>query len=138
MKKNSIKSENPWVYLQNAKNTLKEHAGKNGEFYQYPKYVRAAGHLAYMGVLVALDALMEKENIQIKHRKDVNDYRRFVASKNRKILNYFNEAYNYLHLLMGYDGSLLINTSKEGLKLATEIIEWVEKQLGKKWEKNEN
>ncbi len=138
MKTKKDKNENPWIYIQNAKNILKEKAGKDGEFYEHPKYVRAAGHLAYMGVLIALDELMKHSDITKKSRKKVEDYQEFLGNRNRKMLTYFNEAYNYLHLLMGYDGSLLINTSKEGFKLASHIIEWVEKQLGKKWERNEN
>jgi hypothetical protein len=39
---------------------------------------------------------------------------------------------------MGYDGDLSIKTSKTGLEHAEKIIQWVEKQLGKKWERNEN
>ncbi|GAB4204082.1 MAG: hypothetical protein Fur0023_11560 [Bacteroidia bacterium] len=133
-----IKYDNPWQYIQNAKDLLKNYAIKEGEFYTRPKYVKTAGHVAYSGVLLALDELMEHNGVKIKHRKDANDYRNFLSKKNNKILFYFNEAYNYLHLFMGYDGSLSIKTSKTGLEYAEKIIEWVEKQLGKKWERHEN
>lgn len=138
MKKNTItKSENSWVYLNNARQLLKDKAGKSDEFYTRPKYVRMAGHAAYMGVLVALNELMQKEGFQKRGRKKVEDYIDFLAKRNRKILNYFNEAYEILHLVMGYDGSLYIKISKLGLEIAEKIIEWVETQLGKKWDKNE-
>ncbi|GAB4205203.1 MAG: hypothetical protein Fur0023_13820 [Bacteroidia bacterium] len=124
-----IKTENPYNYIENAKEILREKAKKDGEFYKYRKYVRIAGHAAWMGVLTALDYLLEKNNIKIKGRKDVDDYRDFVAKRDRKILNYFNSAYDYLHLYMGYDGDLYVETSQNGIELATKIIDWVSKQV---------
>jgi len=121
--------ENPWVYISNAKETLKNKAIKHGEFYTHPKYVKTAGHQAWTGVLLALDELMKHKGIKIKGRKDIDDYRNFVAKENRKILDYLNSAYNFLHLFMGYDGELKVSISNEGLQLAEKIIQWVEKQL---------
>lgn len=138
MKKNTItKSENPWVYLNNARQLLKDKAGKSDEFYTRPKYVRMAGHAAYMGVLVALNELMQKEGFQKRGRKKVEDYIDFLAKRNRKILNYFNDVYEVLHLYMGYDGGLNSKIGNVGIEYAEKIIEWVETQLGKKWDKNE-
>ncbi|RME15994.1 MAG: hypothetical protein D6799_05410 [Bacteroidetes bacterium] len=127
--KTKKQKENPWQYIDNAKQTLKTKAIKHGEFYTYPKYVKTAGHQAWTGVLLALDELMKYKGIVIKGRKDIDDYRNFVAKQNKKILDYLNSAYNYLHLLMGYDGDLDTNTAKRGLELAEHIIHWVEKQL---------
>lgn len=123
------KSENPYIYLENAREILREKAKKDGEFYTYPKYVKLAGHAAWSGVLVALDYLLRKHDVKIKGRKDVDDYRDFIAKRDRKILKYFNSAYDYLHLFMGYDGDLLVNTSQTGLELAEKIINWVETQV---------
>ncbi|MEW6774278.1 MAG: DUF5618 family protein [Bacteroidota bacterium] len=125
--------ENPWVYIQNARETLKTKAGKHGEFYSSKKYVRTAGHQAWMGVLTALDELMKYKGYKVKGRKDIDDYRDFIAKQNWKILDYLNSAYNHLHLYMGYDGELKVNISKEGIELAEKIIEWVEKQLPKNY-----
>jgi hypothetical protein len=127
--KAKIKSENPYVYLENAKEILREKAKKDGEFYTYPKYVKAAGHIAWTGVLLALDYLMKKYNYKVKGRKDIDDYRDFIAKRNRKMLNYLNSAYEYLHLFMGYDGSLDVVTSKHGLEMAYKIIDWVAQQV---------
>ncbi|GAB4206244.1 MAG: hypothetical protein Fur0023_15970 [Bacteroidia bacterium] len=91
--------------------------------------MKIAGHAAWTGVLLALDYLMKKHNVTIKGRKDVDDYRKFIAQHNKKMLNYFNSAYEYLHLLMGYDGNLEVFTSKHGLELAEKIINWVAQQV---------
>ncbi|GAB4450073.1 MAG: hypothetical protein Fur0028_15520 [Bacteroidales bacterium] len=136
-KKYKIHSENPWLYIQNARQILKEKAGKDEEFYIYPKYVRMAGHTAYMGVLITLNELMQKEGFQKRGRKKVEDYIDFLAKRNRKILNYFNEVYEILHLYMGYDGGLNSKVCNIGIEYAEKIIEWVETQLGKKWNKQE-
>jgi len=45
------------------------------------------------------------------------------------MLNYFNSAYEYLHLFMGYDGNLDVITSKHGLELAQKLIDWVNTQV---------
>ena len=129
MKSKKEKIENPYTYLENAKEILRNKAKKDGEFYTYKKYVKLAGHTGWTGVLLALDYLMEKHNVKIKGRKDINDYRTFVAQRNRKMLNYLNSAYEYLHLFMGYDGDLHINTSQTGLELAKKIIDWVATQV---------
>ncbi len=130
--------ENPWQYIDNAKQTLKTKAIKHGEFYTYPKYVKTAGHQAWTGVLLALDELMKYKGIVIKGRKDIDDYRNFVAQQNKKILDYLNSAYNLLHLLMGYDGELKYEISKIGIELAEQIIHWVEKQLPENYFQYEN
>jgi len=129
MKHKKEKIENPYNYLENAREILKEKAKKNGEFYTYRKYVKLAGHVAWTGVLLALDHLMDKYQFKIKGRKDVNDYRTFIASVNKKMLNYFNSAYEILHLLMGYDGNLYVPVSKNGLDLAQKLIDWVNTQV---------
>lgn len=50
-------------YLLNAKQILSEKAGKDGNYYENPKYVKMAGNTAWSGVLVALDgALNVKDN----------------------------------------------------------------------------
>lgn len=124
--------ENPYNYLANAKEILKQKAKKDGEFYTYPKYVKMAGHTAYTGVLLALDRLMEQQNIQIKHRKDIKDYIEFVRKHDRKILNYLISGYDYLNLCMGYDGDLSARTSNTGLDYAKIIIDWAMNQLNSK------
>ena len=55
-------AENPIVeaerYLQNARTLLSEKAGKEGNYYSDRKYVRMAGHTAWCGILIALEAVL--------------------------------------------------------------------------------
>jgi len=113
-------------YIENAKQILREKAGKNGEFYSDPKFVKKACQTAYRGLLIALYGKMKRENNTLppRNKMDVDSYRDYITKRNKKILNDFNSAYNYLHLLGGYDGDLNVNTSKTGIELALKIIEW--------------
>jgi hypothetical protein len=113
-------------YIDNAKQILRERAIKKGEFYTDPKFVRMACNTAWMGVLIALKGKMEQNGFKFpsRNRMNVDIYRDYLAKRNKSILNYFNEAYNYLHLFGGYDGDLHINTSQTGVQLAMKIIEW--------------
>lgn len=110
-------------YLDNAKEILREKARKEDGYYQDKKYVKLAGHAAYTGVLVALDALFENKT---KGRKDVDWYKERLAKMDRKALNAFNGAYDILHLSMSYDGVLVASVATDGLKEAETIINWVE------------
>jgi len=121
--------ENPYNYIENAKIILREKAIKNEGTYKYPKYVKMAGHIAWCGVLLALDELMNKNNIKIKGRKDFKDYIEFVRKRNKKILDHLMISYEKLHIFMGYDGNLSVHHSKIGLDSAKIIIDWVNKQL---------
>ncbi|MFP5040366.1 DUF5618 family protein [Parasediminibacterium sp. JCM 36343] len=117
-------------YINNAWEILSTKAGKKGKFYTDPKYVKMAFNTAYTDVLVVLDDVIKVR--KKKERPDVDKYRKALSVENKKILQYFNSAYNYLHLLGGYDGDLNVHTSTEVLALAEEIIEWT----GGKLEKN--
>ncbi len=131
--KNKIKhiEEIPYTYIQNAKDILKTKAQKKGKFYSVPKYVKMAGDTAWKGVLLALDIWMEKEGVKLKkeQRKSVKYYQEFLADKNYKLLNLFNSGYNYMHLLMSYDGDLLVDTSKKGIELAEEILQSIQRYM---------
>ncbi|MCE6992539.1 DUF5618 family protein [Dyadobacter sp. CY323] len=110
-------------YLDNAKEILREKAKKEDGFYHDKKYVKLAGHAAYTGVLVALDALFENKN---KGRKNVEWYLEKIGRMDRKALASFNAAYDTLHLAMGYDGNTAADVSTAGIKLAESLINWVE------------
>ena len=109
-------------YLNNAKEILREKARKEDGYYLDRKYVKLAGHAAYSGVLVALDSILEEK----KGRKSVEWYQENLRKMDRKALDTFNYAYDILHLSMAYDGVLNANVSKEGLKEAEALINWVE------------
>lgn len=126
-KKNPI--EEAKRYLQNAKDILKEKAGKEGKFYTDAKYVKMAGNTAWNGVLVALDYAFgfKKE----KGRKDIKDYKEMASKFDKKLLMYVNEGYNTLHLAMGYDGNKIYQTCASGMEIAEDIIKWCEKRTQK-------
>lgn len=116
-------------HINNAREILREYSKKEDGFYTDSKYVAMAGHSVYRGVLIALNELMKQHGILKKTRKHVDDYRDFITKIDRKILNYFNTAYNILHLDMEYDGIGNYEIVKAGIKCAEEIIDWVEKKL---------
>lgn len=116
-------------YLTNAKEILRDKAGKEDGYYQDGKYVKMAGHTAYSGVLVALDGLLR---IKKKGRKTVDWYQMELAKLDKKMLNKFNAAYELLHLSMGYDGLLNAKVAVLGFEEADSIINWVEQKMGMK------
>jgi len=97
-----------------------------------------ACHTAYSGLLLALNGLFQHKGIEIpKNRQksryaiSVEFYRDKLGKLNKSILRDFNDyAYPYLHEYGGYDGNLSVVISQEGIKKATEIIDWVGQQIG--------
>lgn len=123
-------------YLENAKEILKTKAILKDKFYEDPKYVRMACNTAYSGLLIAVNDLFEYKNIKNSKNKsersqatDVKFYVKNLAQINKKKMKEFNEAYKYLHLLGGYDGSLYVDTSKNGIMFAKSLITWIDKQI---------
>jgi hypothetical protein len=110
-------------YLDNAKEILREKANKEDGYYLDTKYVKMAGHNAYVGVLVALDGFLGKKG---KGRKDVDWYKQHLSRLDKKLLNAFVSAYDTLHLSMSYDGNPSANVATAGLAEAETIINWVE------------
>lgn len=94
-------------------------------YYSDEKYVKMACNTAWNGVLVALDSKVPP--MPHGKRKTVETYKQYLATRNRKALNDFVAAYQHLHLLGGYDGNLYKKTTRAGLELAENIIEWCEK-----------
>lgn len=121
-KKNPI--EEARRYINNAKDLLRERGDLDLETNHYSdrKYVKAAGHYLWSGVLVILDATfhMERKN---DGRIDIKDYRMAVGTRDRKLLALVNDAYDTLHLHMGYDGVLNKRICDEGFLIANEIID---------------
>ena len=115
-------------YLDNAKEILRDKAIKEDGYYQDKKYVRLAGHAAYLGVLIALDELLGAKK---KGRKSVDWYKAELSKMDRKITNIFDSAYDTLHLSLGYDGNPSVTVAGSGLKDAEQIISWVETKLQK-------
>jgi len=112
-------------YLDNARELLRDKAHKEDGYYQGSKYVKMAGHTAYVGVLVALDGLLGKKG---KGCKDVDWYKQHLAKLDKRVLNSFVSAYDILHLSMAYDGIPDAEVAQTGLKRAETIIDWVEQR----------
>ena len=115
-------------YLANAKQILSEKAGKKGNLYSDKKYVRMAGHTAWSGVLVALDAVTDvRKNAKKNARVDIKDYQNAVAKKDKKIPKLLQATYDTLHLSLGYDGNLSFGVARDGLKNGQMMIDWASK-----------
>jgi hypothetical protein len=112
-------------YMDNAQETLKK-AGKEGNYYRDPKYVRAACGIAYSGVLIALDNYLLLKGIEkIKGRKSINYYCDHIARIDKKMLTHINVAYNALHLSGYYDGTQSVRIVKVGFDEAYKIIDTI-------------
>ena len=109
-------------YLDNAKEILREKAGKEDGYYQDAKSGKMAGHTAYTGVLFALDRYFGKKS---KGRKDVDWYKQNLSSQDKKMLNSFGTVYEVLHLVMAYDGFGNADLARIGLQEAEKLIDWV-------------
>ena len=113
-------------YIDNAKEILSQKAQKEDGYYQDKKYVKMAGHTAYSGVLVALDDLLEPKK---KGRKSVDWYKAELAKLDKKVTSSFTNAYDILHLSLGYDGATNAKLAQLGFEEAEKIINWVNARL---------
>ncbi|MDR1632027.1 MAG: DUF5618 family protein [Dysgonamonadaceae bacterium] len=123
MDKNQIQEANR--YLANARQILSERAKKDGDFYSDAKYVRTAGHVAWCGVLVALDEVLDvRKNLKSRQRPDFNDYLSAVSKIDSKMTRPLLTAYETLHKVLGYDGNLRYKIVQDGLDQAKFIVDW--------------
>jgi hypothetical protein len=112
-------------YLQNARQILSEKAKKDGNYYKDTKYVKLAGHAAWTGVLVALDAVLRiRENMKKGHRPDFKDYMMAMAKKDNKMTSPLLAAYESCHKALGYDGNPSYKVVQDSLDEANYIISW--------------
>ncbi|MDR1543896.1 MAG: DUF5618 family protein [Prevotellaceae bacterium] len=120
-------------YLDNAKQILSEKAGKEGNYYSDPKYVKMAGNTAWNGVLVALDGVLNiHDNLKSKQRADFKDYQAAISQRDKKMMKPLLYAYESLHKVLGYDGNLRYIYVQDGLKQGQEIISWAAKHYKEK------
>ena len=110
-------------YIENAKEALQK-ANRQGKYYEDAKYVRSASGIAYSGMLVALDTLMEIKNIKrpAKSRKSIEWYRDQLRKMDWKLLNEVNTAYDILHLLGYYEGHKNAEVINQGIESAISVI----------------
>ncbi|MDR1683294.1 MAG: DUF5618 family protein [Candidatus Symbiothrix sp.] len=117
-------------YLQNAKQILSEKAGKDGNYYSDPKYVKMAGHTAWVGVLHALDATFQVRKDK-RTRVHIDDYLLAVGKVDKKFPSILHNAYETLHLVLGYDGNLNYKVVQGGLIAAKDVIDRTAKHYHK-------
>jgi hypothetical protein len=86
--------------VENAREFLLK-AGKDGDYYSKPKYVKMAGSALWYGVLLDLKAKFLE-----KGRPDIQKFQQAVGALNRSKLKELNPAYELCYLFMGYDGHL--------------------------------
>ena len=105
-------------YVDNARQTLKQNGQLNIETRRYDdaKYVKAAGNYLWLAVLMALDAVFHVKKNKASKRVDVDDYKKAVAQRDRKLSDWVNDAYNVLHLYMNYDGVQAKDTVDSGFR----------------------
>lgn len=116
-------------HLTNAQEILRDKARKEDGYYLDKKYIKMAGHTAYTGVLLALDALFIGK--KKKTRKSVEWYQVELSNIDRKITRSFADVYEILHLSMGYDGVRNAKVIVIGLEQAENIINWAEQKMTK-------
>ena len=117
-------------YVENAKEILREKADLDPEtqFYRDKKYVRMAGNTLWNGVLLILEAVFHVTKDR-RHRPDIIDYQKAIAKRDLKLLDCVVNAYETMHLYMGYDGSQSKALCQDGIRLANDIIDRCSKLL---------
>jgi hypothetical protein len=115
-------------YIDNARVFLRDNARKENGVYRDTKYVKIAGHTAYSGVLIALDAVLPEKG----SRKSVEWYQKELSAIDKRVLSSFLNVYHHLHIGMGYDGDPNAKMANIGLQDAERIIHWAENRLEKK------
>jgi hypothetical protein len=115
--------------MAHARTLLSEKAGKDGDIYTDSKYVKLAGHAAWNGVLVALDAVFDVGSKLEKNSPlpDFKDYHAALFQKDKKMHTVLLTAYDGLYKSMGYDGNLSYKAAQAFLSTGKDVIAWCEK-----------
>jgi hypothetical protein len=115
-------------YMDNAKEALQKAKKRDDGYYSDKKYVRTACAIAYLGVLVALDAWFKLKcadmpNSKKKKNKSIEFYEENVAKLDKKMLSRLNSVYNVLHLEGYYREETNVKIISAGFEVAYEIID---------------
>ncbi|MFZ4798584.1 MAG: DUF5618 family protein [Bacteroidia bacterium] len=125
---NTVLSE-AMQYIETALDILKQNGKLHNNVYTDKKYVRMAGHTAYIGVLYALDNANLFTNTKKNQRRNVEDYEAALAKQNKKMLDYFVSCYQQLQLVAGNDGVGHKNYLRIAIADAQQIIKWAAKRV---------
>ena len=110
-------------YFLNAEDLLRKAGRHNGNF-KDKKYVRLTGHAAWHAVLMAVDEYLKQKDIVKRKRRPTKDwYSDQLARLNKKLSTAFNNAYEGLHLHLGYDGGQVVQAARLFLHQGKQVIE---------------
>ena len=100
-------------YLDNAKEILREKAGKKDGLYADVKYVKMASGTAYSAALLILDEfLKQKEGDKFVKPRSIEDYTNRVRKYDKKLLRLLVNVYDELHIIGYYHGTKSVDTFK--------------------------
>jgi len=113
-------------YLQNAKEILREKAGKKDGLYADVKYVKMAAGTAYSAALLILDEyLKQKEGIKFVKPKSIEDYTSRIRKYDKKMLRLLVNVYDELHIIGYYHGTRSVDTIQTGLNNVTKMLAYI-------------
>ena len=113
-------------YMNNAKETLKRSGKRDDGWYMDEKYVRSACGIAYLGVLIALDAWLTLKGVKIPSKRNhtnIDFYLTNIGKLDMKMLDYLNSAYTSLHLDGYYRKEKSVKIIGAGFDIAYLIID---------------
>jgi hypothetical protein len=113
-------------YMDNANDALKKTVKENHGHYKDRKYVKSACGIAYLGVLIALDAWLTVKGIpeiSKKRRKSIEFYMSHLGKIDKKMVSHMDTVYNILHLDGYYGRETNIKVISLGFELAYQIID---------------
>jgi len=113
-------------YMNNAKETLKRSGKRDDGLYKDEKYVRSACGIAYLGVLIALDAWLTLKGVKIPSKRNhtnIDFYLTNISRLDMKLLAHLNSVYNILHLDGYYRKETCIKIIEGGFDRAYYIID---------------
>jgi hypothetical protein len=113
-------------YMDNAKEMLRKAGKRDDGLYIDEKYVRSACGIAYLGVLVALDAWLTLKGVRLPKRRNhtnIDFYLSNIGKLDMKLLDHLNSAYNVLHLDGYYRKEKSVKTIESGFDRAFYIID---------------
>lgn len=109
-------------YVANAQEIIeKSKYDPETKLYKDKKYVRIAGDTLWKGCLIAFDAVFQVR--KGKGRPSIEKYKKAVAQRDGKLLQFVNSGYETMHLCMGYDGNKDKKVCSAGFDMANNIID---------------
>jgi len=113
-------------YINNARAELKKSTIKNGRYLD-DKHIRSACGTAYLGVLEAVNGILELKGITNVPFKHVALYRQEMEKIDGTLLDEFNDAYSLLHIAGYYRSAAIVIIIKTGFDTADQIIKRLKK-----------